>query len=269
MTSLTLLAAAGQVLGSIESVLLQYCKADAGRLAWKGIIAAATAAASSCTPLDSGLGETISVPGETQATPSTDYTHCDPGASQRGPWNYAPTLWAKLCDLLVFYTLQCNKPAAGVAIESEIVDQPDLVTARMRPILDLLTAAPDLLTALPNQLSRHLLLDTTPEDASAKLAHEHTPPKQLSGTPQKDYGTPPKDGSGEPKESSQNPKGCSEGPERRPAGPQEVHAALDALLLLFQHPPLLPHLLTKHGDMPSVLRNCRYALCHERSGVWH
>lgn len=255
-------------MGSIESVLLQYCKADAGRLAWRGIIAAATAAASSCMPLDPGLDETSSVPGETQATPSTDYDHCDPGASQSGPWDYAPRLWAKLCDVLVFYTLQSNKPAAGTAIEPDVVDQSDLVRARMRPILDLLTAAPDLLTALPSQLSRHLLPDTTTEDASAKLAHEHPPPKQLSGTPQKDYGTP-KDSSGELKESSQNHKGCSEGPERRPAGPQEVQAALDALLLLFQHPPLLPHLLTRHGHMPHVHRNCRYALCHERNGLCH
>ena len=239
------LAIAGEVLGGIQMVLLEHAKADSGRLALKGIITAAAAVASSCMTLDTTQGETSPTPftcrkqhqQEQQYKQQKQQQQQQP-RPQKAPWDYAPHLWEVLEDVMVSYTLLCNQPAAALSTNGEtaagsntggVTDaRTELITMRMQPILDLLSVAPDLIN-YPRLLGSQLLPVGRPNAFEEGLIAEHAP-GELSLVARRDA-----------------------------AGAQEVHAALDAMLLLSQHAPLLPYVLGAKRHMPFALQHCRLA----------
>lgn len=250
---------AGKVLAAMESVLCQQTKADSGRLALKGIMAAVTAVVSSSTALDIPSDNTSldfltsSTQHEHHAQFELDAQHAQREQrehharrgdaaqhaqlelcnhrQQEGFWNLIPQLAAVLNNVMVFYTLQCTQPAADLPPGSSqaSTDSSQLAT-RMRPILNLLAVTGDFLSHYSTALTQQLQADVSAEEPLG-IVTEHM---SLARSPK---------------------------PLQGPVGPQEVHAVLDALLLLCQHPPLLPYVLARHRQMPSVLHSCRSVLC--------
>lgn len=256
------LAIAGEVLGGVQMVLLEHAKADSGRLALKGIITAAAAVASSCMTLDTSQGETSPTPftcrkrhqqqqqqykqqkqqqqqhQQQQQRQGEQQQQQQQPCPQKGLWDYAPHLWEVLEDVMVSYTLLCNQPAAALSTNGKtaagsntggVTDaRAELIAMRMQPILDLLSVAPDLIN-YPRLLGSQLLPVGRPNAFEEDLIAEHAP-GELSHVARRDA-----------------------------AGAQEVHAVLDAMLLLSQHAPLLPYVLGAKRHMPFALQHCRLA----------
>lgn len=293
----------GRILGAMDVVLYQNAKADASRLALKGVLMTVASVASACTAFDPDAYddhfEPLAKPqqphqhaqheqanqhGQQQPAQHNQHQHLqqneqheqrlgaqhdqqqhaqhssfnnqqeqqqyakrrrDVQLEQRKQrmqhqketfWSHIRNLTEALEDIMIHYTLQCNQGASDFLTDID----PGLFSSRMQPILQLLTVLGEDLMYYPGRLAQQLLPDLS-ADEPAELIYEHMPPEW--------YTTPL----------------------RGPAGPQQVHAALDALLLLCQHAPLLPYILerARPHHMPSALGNCRYRCLGRRSNSFH